>query len=307
MNDFVLLLGIPDEPPLALVAAALQRYKVRTLIWNQQKVSASNCKIQINDSGMSGTLTCPEWIVSLEDVIGAYTRLASWMALPAIKKLSPTDPQATHAASVHIALDTWLEITPARVVNRTSANDSNNSKPYQSLMIRRYFYIPETLVTNQPDAALDFCCQHTRTIYKSISGERSIVTEFNIHDMDRLHLLRNSPIQLQEWISGFDVRVHVVGNRTFATRVESTAVDYRYDYSNDGAKFTPFELPADVEEACIELTAEMGLGLAGLDLRFANDGKIICFEVNPSPAYSVFESATGQPISDAVAIYLAGG
>lgn len=306
MNSVVLLLGIPDEPPLALVAAALHKNGVRTLIWDQQKVSVSNCAVQIDDSGITGRLTCPEWTVSLEDVIGAYTRLASWTTLPAIKRLSPADPQRTHAAAVHTTLDTWLEITPARVVNRTSANDSNNSKPYQSLMIRRYFYVPETLVTNQPDAALDFCSRYTRTIYKSISGERSIVTEFGIPDRDRLHLLHNAPIQLQEWISGFDVRVHVVGDRAFATRVESAAIDYRYDYSVNGAGFTAYELPADVEKACIQLAAEMKLGLAGLDLRFANDGRVFCFEVNPSPAYSVFESATGQSISDALAIYLAG-
>jgi glutathione synthase/RimK-type ligase-like ATP-grasp enzyme len=306
MNNIVLLLGVPNEPPLALVASALHKNGVRTLIWDQQKVTVSNCKIQIENSNIAGILSCPEWIVSLEDVVGVYTRLASWATLPEIKELPPTDPRSTHASTLHLILDEWLEVTPARVINRTSANDSNNSKPYQALMIRRHFYVPETLVTNQPDAALDFCSQHPRTIYKSISGERSIVTEFDTQDMERLNLLQNSPIQLQEWISGFDVRVHVVGDRAFATRVESAAIDYRYDYSINGAGFTAYELPADVEDACIQLTAEMKLGLAGLDLRFTNDGRVFCFEVNPSPAYSVFESSTAQPIAEAIALYLAG-
>ena len=126
---------------------------------------------------------------------------------------------ALHAAGVHAALDAWLESTPARVVNRTFANDSNNSKPLQSLIIRHHFHIPETLVTNDPNAALEFCESHARTIYKSISGERSIVTEFGLTDKERLHLLRNSPVQLQAWIDGFDVRVHVVGTQAPAARI----------------------------------------------------------------------------------------
>jgi glutathione synthase/RimK-type ligase-like ATP-grasp enzyme len=306
MNGTILLLGVSTEPPLALAAAALQQLGATFLIWDQQQVSASTCEVQIDDSGMAGLLTCPEWTLRLEEVVGAYTRVASWVALPEIEGRAADDPLVTHAAAVHLALDAWLEATPARVVNRTFANDSNNSKPYQALVIRRYFHVPETLVTNEPDAAMTFCSQHTRTIYKSISGERSIVTEFGAHDRDRLHLLRNSPVQLQAWVDGFDVRVHVVGNQAFATRVESTSVDYRYDHSSDGAQFTAFELPTDVEEACLRLTEEMQLGLAGLDLKFASDGRVLCFEVNPSPAYSVFESATGQPISQALAAYLAG-
>src|SRR5262245_38888859 len=48
-------------------------------------------------------------------------------------------------------------------------------------------------------------------------------------------ICRNSPVQLQAWVDGFDVRVHVVGKQAFATRVESTSVDYRYDHSAEGA------------------------------------------------------------------------
>jgi hypothetical protein len=33
---------------------------------------------------------------------------------------------------------------------------------------------------------------------------------------------------------------------------------------------------------------------------------VYCFEVNPSPAFSHYESQTGQPISRAVADYLSG-
>jgi len=307
MSATVLLLGMPDESPLALAATALRELGLPLRVWDQRQVAASRCEVWIDDGGLRGLLECPDWSLPLDEVVGAYTRLAAWSALPGLEGRAGDDLLVAHASALHQALDAWLESTPARVVNRSSANDSNNSKPFQAQRIRHHFFVPDTLVTNDPEAALAFCQAHARTIYKSISGERSIVTEFGPADLERLPLLRHAPLQLQELVEGFDVRVHVVGEAVFATRVLSTAIDYRYDRSSQGAAFTAFELPEDVAEACVALTGEMALGLAGIDLRFAPDGRVYCFEVNPSPAYSAFESESGQPISRALAAYLAGG
>jgi hypothetical protein len=43
-----------------------------------------------------------------------------------------------------------------------------------------------------------------------------------------------------------------------------------------------------------------------MDLRRTPDGGFVCFEVNPSPAYSFYQDRTGQPIATAIARYLAG-
>jgi hypothetical protein len=37
----------------------------------------------------------------------------------------------------------------------------------------------------------------------------------------------------------------------------------------------------------------------------AHDGRVICFEVNPSPAFSYYERHTGQPIARELALWLA--
>jgi glutathione synthase/RimK-type ligase-like ATP-grasp enzyme len=50
----------------------------------------------------------------------------------------------------------------------------------------------------------------------------------------------------------------------------------------------------------------MRLTVAGVDLRWAPGGAWYCFEVNPSPAFSYFAQATGQPIARAIARLLAG-
>jgi D-alanine-D-alanine ligase-like ATP-grasp enzyme len=49
----------------------------------------------------------------------------------------------------------------------------------------------------------------------------------------------------------------------------------------------------------------MGLELAGIDLRIRPNGEVVCFEVNPSPAFSYYEERTGLPIAAAVARHLA--
>ena len=41
-------------------------------------------------------------------------------------------------------------------------------------------------------------------------------------------------------------------------------------------------------------------------LKITPENYVYCFEVNPSPAFSYYESQTGQPISCAVADYLSG-
>ena len=66
------------------------------------------------------------------------------------------------------------------------------------------------------------------------------------------------------------------------------------------------DLPKKVAEACISLSQSLGLTFTGIDLKVRPNNKVVCFEVNPSPAFSYYEVNTGQPIARAVAYHLAG-
>jgi glutathione synthase/RimK-type ligase-like ATP-grasp enzyme len=90
--------------------------------------------------------------------------------------------------------------------------------------------------------------------------------------------------------------------------VRSDAIDYRYARS-DGVDVDLDEitLPADIASACVALAARLGLQFCGIDLRRRPDGEHVCFEVNPMPGYSYFESETGQAISEALVDYLMHG
>jgi D-alanine-D-alanine ligase-like ATP-grasp enzyme len=46
--------------------------------------------------------------------------------------------------------------------------------------------------------------------------------------------------------------------------------------------------------------------MCGIDLRRRADGSYVCFEVNPMPAFSYYETNTGQPIARTLAEFLSG-
>ncbi len=301
MSGLALVLGIASEPPVAAVVGALQRLGTRFAIVDQRQLAVGRVHTWWEAGSTGGLVEVDGERVDLGEVTGVYTRLTSWAELPHVTD----DPERLRRVyQVHHAVDSWLEATTACVVNRTSANDTNNSKPYQALLIRDHFDIPATLVTNDPEEVLAFRQEFGQLIYKSVSGERSIVTSFAESDVERLALLASAPTQFQEYVAGVDVRVHVVGEEVFATRVESNAVDYRYDAAGHGGSMSVFALAPDLSRQCVVLTRRLGLELSGIDLRLADDGRVVCFEVNPSPAYIVYEDVTAQPIAAAIARHL---
>lgn len=217
------------------------------------------------------------------------------------------------ARAAHVAVTSlweFAESLPVLVVNRRRASHTNMSKPYQLQLIERYgFRVPNTLVTMVPEEALAFYDEcRGRVIYKSISAERSIVKRLTPDDFARLDLIRDCPAQFQEMIPGTDLRVHTVGERLFATEVVSNGVDYRYAEDGSGRRsMRAVELPPEVHSRCLELVKGIGLSLSGIDLRRTPDGAYYCFEVNTSPAFTLFENHTGQRIGDALADLLCAG
>jgi glutathione synthase/RimK-type ligase-like ATP-grasp enzyme len=232
--------------------------------------------------------------------------------LPDVRNEPARSAKRRRAVAFHALLHSWLDVAPGRIANRPFAMASNMSKTYQAAIIRQCgFDIPETLVTNDPDEALRFIAscreQGDEVIYKSVSGARSIVQTFGEPDRERLHRIRWCPTQFQRRVRGQDIRVHVVGRTAIAVAVRSDATDYRYARRQTGAD-AELEL-ADISEslarACRNLSDALELPFCGIDLRRTPQGEHVCFEVNPSPAYSYYESVSGAPIARTLVHWLA--
>lgn len=302
----ILLCGIPSESPLAMVRDALAEMGVPYIVFNQRHFSTTQFSFGISHSRVTGTLRLYGQEYDLDKILGVYTRMMDEQSLPEVRCLPPHSPELQHCRNLHDALLRWMEISSVRVVNRCGPMGSNSSKPYQAQLIAQHgFSVPETLITNDPELVREFYKQHGRIIYKSISGVRSIVKEITTDDLSRLTRIRWCPTQFQAFVEGINVRVHVVGQEVFATKILSDATDYRYARQQGGETYlTAVELDGDWAAKCVQLAGALNLPFAGIDLKITPDGEVFCFEVNPSPGYSYFEHNTGQPIANAVARYL---
>src|ERR1700733_2269933 len=302
----ILVGGIPSESPLALVIDALNERRADYRVFNQRKSADCSIDLSIGANGVDGELELCEERFELRDFTAFYLRLMDDRMLPELVGAPDGSPARQHTRALHDTLYRWLEVADGRVVNRTDPQGSNGSKPYQAQLIARYgFRIPETLITNDPAAVLDFRKAHDAIIYKSMSGVRSIVKVLDDEDIARLDDIRWCPVQFQALVPGTDVRVHVVGQEVHATKIISDVIDYRYARKSGGtASVQATELPEELAARCVALTAGLGLAFSGIDLRIGPDGEATCFEVNPSPGYSYYEANTGQPIASSLARYL---
>jgi glutathione synthase/RimK-type ligase-like ATP-grasp enzyme len=282
----ILLWGTSNDEPLALVLAELQKRGAQWILADQDKPLAV---VAVHDQ--PGALVAIDGKqIDLNSLTAAYLR-----------------PQQRVIGTFDQVLMAWADATAhTLIVNRPAAMSANACKPFQARWVQRHgFAVPATILTTSAQEVRAFKAQHSQVIYKSISGVRSIVTR--LRDDRSLDNLQYCPTQFQEYVSGTDYRAHLVGDALFSCRIESDADDYRYP-SGERPILSEARLPVEVGARLRAMVTDMGLYLAGVDLRLTPAGEWFCFEVNPSPGYSYFSNATGQPIAAAIAdILITGG
>lgn len=293
----ILLYGDPDDPPLLAVARELAACGAEHYFFHDFQ------RLAVSVAGdVTGRFTCNSEDHALEKVTGVYLRPPR-----RFQSSLATEEPGDGVRSMTAAFHAWTEVTTARVANRYSTMATNTSKPYQLRLIAQAgFLVPPTIVTTSPDEVLRFWERHGEIVYKSASGIRSRVERFGINHLARLSAVTACPTQFQRWIEGVDVRVHVIGRKTFATEVAGETDDYRYPRGGPPPQMRAITLPPYVAARCIELAASMQLIVAGVDLRVDRQGCWYCFEINPSPAFTYYADETGQPVAVAVARFLAG-
>lgn len=312
----IVVAGLPEEPPLRRVISALDDFGLDYRVFDQTLHDEIELTFRPadGDDGLGGELLLPgEAPIALSQISGVYQRLHAAPSFGDLAGLSQDAPRLRRFNRLVELFTAFCDICDGVVLNRTAGMVTNNSKPYQAQIIGDCgFKVPRTLITSSAELARAFVTDLSRegreAIYKSASSVRSVVKVATPEDFSRFDSLRICPVQFQERVDGQDVRVHVVGESTFASAIETTGVDYRYADSRDGGDTTLSEcqLPEQVRLGAVRLARSVDLPLAGIDLRRTTDGEWYCFEVNPSPAYSYYEAHTGQPIAASIARFLAG-
>jgi glutathione synthase/RimK-type ligase-like ATP-grasp enzyme len=296
----IFLWGLLQDPTTRSVHECLSRIGARVAFVNHADIARTTIRFT-SDRADSYRLTCGDASYELAEMSAAYLRPYDHRDYAGYVKPTDNGPTIGSAELVHHLIGAWAESTTALVINRPSAEASNHSKLLQATYIRASgFSVPRSLVTNEPERAQEFQARHGRVIYKSMSSVRSVVRELDRGALDVIG--RMGPVLFQERVLGTNVRVHVVGDEAIACAIETDGVDYRYANTTHMKRVG---LPPDISERCVTLAKRLGLVVAGLDLIVTASAEWHCLEVNPNPAFSVFEGDGAQDIARRVAEILA--
>jgi hypothetical protein len=296
-----LVWGIATEPPIETVLAELEARRAPVAFLNQHLILETELELTLEANGdVTGRLITPAGSYALEDIAAVYARPYDSRLLPSVAAAGFGSGAWQHVVALDEAMWAWTDAAPALVVNRVGPTSTNGSKPYQLECLRGLgFELPETLITTDAAEAEAFWAANGDTVYKSISGTRSIVQPLLEAHRSRLPDVATCPTQFQRRVDGTDYRVHVVGDELFTCRICSKATDYRYPGAHD-VEIHPCTLPTNVAASCLRAARLLDLHVAGIDLRRTVEDAWYCFEVNPSPAFTYFEHASGLPIGAAI-------
>jgi glutathione synthase/RimK-type ligase-like ATP-grasp enzyme len=207
-------------------------------------------------------------------------------------------------------------------MNLPANNLACSNKLWQLQMAKKLgFSIPETLVTNKPQLVQEFfdqCDGHV--IYKLMGEQTNLLIPPNENprgvstmplrkeDLPFLGQVALAPHMFQRYIQkAYDLRITVVGEEIFCTRIDSQSghgkIDWRHDY-NVGME--AFQLPDELVKMSFALTRNLGLNYGSIDLVLTSDGEYIFLEINCGGQYLWVEDRTKQQISLAVARFLVG-
>ncbi len=171
--------------------------------------------------------------------------------------------------------------------------------------------IPDTLVTNQPDAAREFIGAHgveqvVRKAFRNIAQAPRETHRLRASDLSLLDAVRYTPVIFQRYVpADLDLRVTIVDDEIFAASIASEA-RYAADYRPglESATVAPYTLPPAVAEKTLALMRIFGLRYGAIDFRVTPDGDHVFLEVNPAGEFLFISRRTGQPIAEAIAASL---
>jgi RimK-like ATP-grasp domain len=320
----IAILSVTDDPHADAVQSILDG-------WGQASVRVDFTAFPAPATGGvrlgSDGLVHASWTTAGGDVVDLLALTAVWWRRPG-RVTATTEFVATEASD--FVDDVWdLAGLPALPAARPVVERAQKKIRQLQLAAQLGFELPPTLVTNDPDQALDFVrATNGHAVSKQVGfadvaraadGEPGNwnayvrYTERVTHrDLAHIEALRRCPVILQaEVAKRHELRVTVVGDDVFAVAIHSqqnprTSLDWRR-YDDARTLHEIVSLPADVAERCVQMTSALGLGYAAFDLIVTHDDRHVFVEVNPNGQYLWLEQLTGIPISEAVAAYLVSG
>ncbi|MEU0335609.1 ATP-grasp ribosomal peptide maturase [Streptomyces sp. NPDC006193] len=306
------------------------------ILTSEEDVTADMVVLRLGEAGVPVVRLDPADLTNGVALSGEYVhgarhghlsvggRLVSMNGLRAIWVRRPGDPaaRAAHPSAwlteeSSQALYGMLRCSDARWMNHPDAARRARHKPWQLHLAQRSgLPVPATLITTFPQAAREFAERFPDLVVKPVSGAhpqeppRAVPTSRVAPDAD-FTAVAFGPTLLQRRIAKrADVRLTVVGRSLLAARKPADpdapcdAVDVRFAPSV--SPWLPAEVPQRVAEGVLRYMEGAELAYGAFDFAEDADGIWWFLECNQSGQFGFVEMDTGQPISAAIAGWLAG-
>jgi D-alanine-D-alanine ligase-like ATP-grasp enzyme len=306
MPKTVLILGNPQDEHASHVAEQLSARGVR-VAWLDGSEFPASLRIAF-EPGSTGYFvdTASGEKIGFDEIESVYWRCYNGIPYSDLPHAEQAEIAMNDSRSLFESL---LIDLPCRWVNGWKGYQIHQTKPAALARVKRldlgpHVRVPETLLTNDPDAVRAFADRVGPCIFKPVQGGAHTLplTDAQLTD-EHLEVLQHAPVTIQQAIEGTDVRVFIAGERVLSCELRSDALDFRDD--ND-PEIVAIELPADISDTCLAICKALHLVWTGMDFRRTADGTYYYFESNASPMFLGFEQRSGLPITAALVDLLVG-
>ncbi len=288
----ILLMGTEDDPQIIAVANSLKKRGASFLIFDSSLYPVEH-RLSYRPVDGSLELQIGQHCLALRDIQSLY-----WRTLIPTRTVQDNPIALRDSASL---LRSFLHLLGSKSKNTAEAVSFHQEKPRQLAQVSQLgVQVPETYVGNDPRAVRAFCARHAEVIFKPVTGGdyAQMVNQAHLSDAHLQSSLNQSPVTLQAYIEGTNIRSYVVGDEVFSAEIRSIAKDFRTD---DGAELIPISIPFEVAQQAKVICHALGLTWSGIDWRRTPDGNYIFLEANPSPMFVNFEKQTQMPITQHLA------
>ena len=206
------------------------------------------------------------------------------------------------AARWYHALLSWALAHPEVAFLNRDYGARQTSKPHALHLARQLgLATPETLVTNDPDMPGD---DAAAWIAKPVNGGdyTRLLADARA---DGAWAAGMEPAIVQRRLVGPELRIYRVGDRWFAFRLDSEALDYR---ATRDVAIGLVPAPEDLTGPLRRLMDRLGLDFGAADFKTCPEtGRPLFLEVNSAPMFVAFDRAAAGALCDAIIDWLAAG
>ncbi|HEY9829211.1 MAG TPA: hypothetical protein V6D26_01440 [Stenomitos sp.] len=290
----ILILGNSEDFHAAHLDQALTEAGA-TVDYLDTRFFPTQLKMSWQPDTQNGYLTLPRGgRLNFQDIKSVFWRSLSEVYIPPLKDANQQRIAYNDSLST---LRSLIQACPARWINSWQAYQFHKEKPLQLSKAKQTgLTIPATLISNSPEQVIEFAQSHKQVIFKPVYGgtHTQFLTESHLEPKRLSLALSLSPVTIQEYIPGTNIRSYVIESSVYSAEIHSHSLDFRED---SDAQLIPLELPETIHQQCLAVTQALMLEWTAIDWRLKPTGEYVFLEANPSPMFLYFERQTSFPIT----------